>query len=125
MHESSLTISFPASNNEAKYEALISGLKIADALKVEELIVYSDSQLVVNQLSSEYEARDERMRFDLSSAISLIKKIKGIRIEHIAREQNSHTDALAGLASACHASGPRGISFGTIDKPSFELEVLE
>lgn len=122
LHESSLTISFPASN-AAEYEALISGLNIVEAMSVKKLIVYSDSQLVVNQLSSEYEARDERMCLYLSSAISLIKKLKGIRIEHIIREQNSHVDALIGLALTCHVLGPRGISFRTIDNLSFELEL--
>jgi ribonuclease HI len=124
LHESSLTINFPASNNEAEYEALISGLKTAEALGIEELVIYSDSQLVVNQLSEEYEARDDRMRTYLSSAVGLIKGFKAIRVEHIPREQNAHADALAGLASACAASEHHSISFGSIDKPSFELEAI-
>ena len=38
------------SNNEVDYEALIVGLKLAKELKVNNLKVYSDSQLVVNQV---------------------------------------------------------------------------
>lgn len=64
------------------------------------------------------------MRTYFSSAISLIQKFKGIRIEHVAWEQNLHVDALAGLASVCSALGPRSISFGTIEKPSLELDSL-
>ncbi|XP_058223147.1 uncharacterized protein LOC131332856 [Rhododendron vialii] len=124
LHESSLSINFPASNNEAEYEVLISGLKMAEALGIEELMVYNDSQLVVNQLSEEYKARDDRMRTYLSSAVRLIKNFKVIRVEHISREQNIHADALAGLVSACSSSGHCSISFNSIDKPSFELEVL-
>lgn len=94
------------------------------AVGAEELVIYSDSQQVVNQLIEEYEARDKQMHSYLSLVISLTKKFKGICIEHVARDQNSHADALTGLASACEASGPRSIFFRTIDKPSFELEVL-
>ena len=49
--EHSITLGFPASNNEAKYEALLAGLKSAIQMKAAELMVYSDSQLVVNQVS--------------------------------------------------------------------------
>ena len=38
-----LIFSFKASNNEAKYEALIAGLKLAKEMKVESLEIYSDS----------------------------------------------------------------------------------
>ena len=38
-----LRFSFKASNNEAEYEVLIVGLKLAKEMKVESLEVYSDS----------------------------------------------------------------------------------
>ncbi|KAK3030775.1 hypothetical protein RJ639_035440 [Escallonia herrerae] len=50
-----------ASNNEAEYEVLLAGIKLALALKVDSLSVHSDSQLVVNHVLGDYEARDERM----------------------------------------------------------------
>ena len=42
-----LRVGFKASNNEAKYEALIAGLNLAKKMKVESLEIYSDSQIVV------------------------------------------------------------------------------
>ena len=57
--EHSITLGFPASNNEAEYEALLAGLKSALQMKAFELMVYSDSQLVVNQVSGVYEAKDD------------------------------------------------------------------
>ena len=39
---------FRATNNEAEYEALLAGMGVAEALKVDFLLVKSDSQLVVN-----------------------------------------------------------------------------
>lgn len=53
---------FPASNNKAEYETIIAGLGIARATGARKLTVYSDSQLVVNQLNKEFDAKDERMR---------------------------------------------------------------
>ncbi|XP_043687586.1 uncharacterized protein LOC122638803 [Telopea speciosissima] len=45
-----LWFTFQASNNEAKYEALLAGLKVARTIQVTHLAVRSDSQLVVNQV---------------------------------------------------------------------------
>ncbi|PON58537.1 Ribonuclease H, partial [Parasponia andersonii] len=44
-----LHFEFPASNNEAEYEALIARLKLAQEMKVEMIELYSDSQLIVCQ----------------------------------------------------------------------------
>ena len=38
-----ITLSFKASNNEAKYEALLTGLQLAKNLMVKKLAIYSDS----------------------------------------------------------------------------------
>ncbi|XP_048615560.1 uncharacterized protein LOC106420647 [Brassica napus] len=42
----SFSFGFPASNNEAEYESLIAGLRLAKALKAKRLSAYCDSQLV-------------------------------------------------------------------------------
>ncbi|RVX22178.1 hypothetical protein CK203_000994 [Vitis vinifera] len=59
--EQAIRLGFPASNNEAEYEAILSGLDLVLALSVSRLRVYSDSQLVVRHVQKEYEAKDERM----------------------------------------------------------------
>ena len=51
-----LRFSFKASSNKAKYEALIVALKLPREMKVESLEIYSDSQLVVCQVTDEYQA---------------------------------------------------------------------
>ena len=57
----SFRLDFVASNNEAEYEALIVGMKLAKALGARNVSANCDSQLVANQFSGEFEARDERM----------------------------------------------------------------
>ncbi|GKV20210.1 hypothetical protein SLEP1_g30368 [Rubroshorea leprosula] len=50
--EHALKFNFQATNNVAEYEALLLGLRLAAELKVKRLQIYSDSQLVVNQINS-------------------------------------------------------------------------
>ncbi|KAL0342452.1 UNVERIFIED_CONTAM: hypothetical protein Scaly_1907800 [Sesamum calycinum] len=52
---------FNASNNEAEYEALLIDMKMAYKAGARYLVAYSDSQLVVKQVESTYEAKEENM----------------------------------------------------------------
>lgn len=54
--EKSLRLGFKDSNNEAEYEALIAGLQAACKLGMEDVEVFSDSILVVNQVDGRFEA---------------------------------------------------------------------
>ena len=56
-----LQIHFDSSNNEAKYEALLNGLRMAISLGVRRLMVYGDSDLVVNQVMKEWDVRSPAM----------------------------------------------------------------
>ena len=49
---------FRCTNNMAEYEALLAGLRIAADLGVTRLLAKGDSQLVVNQVSKEYQCND-------------------------------------------------------------------
>ena len=60
--EKSLQLSFLATNNEVKYEALLAGVAIINQLGGEVVKLYFDSRLVVGQVNGEFEARDERMQ---------------------------------------------------------------
>jgi len=69
--EQSFTLGFPASINEAEYEAVLAGLRITTTLGVTGLEVRFDSSLVVNQVSGEYIARDARMTKHLQLVLEL------------------------------------------------------
>ena len=60
--EHSFRLGFKASNNEAEYEAFIAGLKTTFDLGARDVEVYSDSQLVINQVQGSFEVRDSRMK---------------------------------------------------------------
>ena len=69
-----LQIHFDSSNNEAEYEALLYGLRMAISLGVCRLMVYGDSDLVVQQCSGEWDARDSNM----ASYRFLIQKLSSV-----------------------------------------------
>jgi ribonuclease HI len=46
-----LQIFWKVSNNEAEYEALLHGLRLAISLGVKRLLVYGDSAVVINQVN--------------------------------------------------------------------------
>ncbi|XP_077226220.1 uncharacterized protein LOC143859388 [Tasmannia lanceolata] len=82
--EYALWLDFTASNNEAEYEALLAGLRLAAELGTGKLKVYSDSQLVVEQVNGAYEARGLRMKRYL---------------QKVPRDINNRADALSKIAS--------------------------
>ena len=94
---------FIASNNEAEYEALLSGLRLAIEMEAQHLISYSDSQLIVNQVKGEFEAKGTKMQEYLAIARALAAKFQYFQICHVPREDNMVADALARLASSFEA----------------------
>lgn len=55
-------LQFPATNNEAEYEVLLTGLSLTKALGAKNLVVQADSQLIIGQVKGDYEAKEERMQ---------------------------------------------------------------
>jgi ribonuclease HI len=49
-------------NNQAEYEAIIEALETAVALHAEEVTCHLDSQLVVKQISGEYQVKNAALR---------------------------------------------------------------
>ena len=72
--EYALRFGFQASNNEAKYEAVIAGLNLAHFMEADQLEVSNDSQLVVKQIEDSYEARGKKMILYLKKVRELLKK---------------------------------------------------
>jgi hypothetical protein len=124
MMELAIRLGFPASNNVAKYEVFLHGLKSAITLQADPLHVYCDSQLVVNQISGDYAVKDEKMKTYLVEAKKLLGKFKHVQIEHISKDLNGHTDALASLASAVAPELQRIISVGIQSLPSVGGEII-
>uniref|UniRef100_A0A2N9ENC7 Uncharacterized protein n=1 Tax=Fagus sylvatica TaxID=28930 RepID=A0A2N9ENC7_FAGSY len=102
--EQAVRLKFSASNNEAEYEALLISLRTVEGLSACHLQVFCDSQLVTNQVSGEYQARDERMSAYLATVRLLLEKFESVHVAQIGREHNSHADVLAKLATTSQPS---------------------
>jgi ribonuclease HI len=50
-----------ASKNVTEYEALVHGLKLAKEIGIRRILCYGDSDLVVHQVSGEWNAKDANM----------------------------------------------------------------
>ncbi|XP_077217816.1 uncharacterized protein LOC143852302 [Tasmannia lanceolata] len=97
--EYALRLDFKASNNEAEYEALLAGLSLATELGAKKLKVYSDSQLVINQVNRAYEARGLRMKRYLQKVKEKLQRMGEVEILQVPRDMNNRADALSKMAS--------------------------
>src|ERR1044072_3056588 len=66
--EQSLSFDFKATNNQAEYEACLTGLRTAYHLGAREVTICSDSQLVISQVKGEFQAKEDRKRTRLNSS---------------------------------------------------------
>ena len=118
--EYALRFGFCASNNEAEYEAVIAGLNLAHSLEVDQLVVYSDSQLVVIQIEDTYEAKSETMVLYLQKVRNLLKKFVLVQVKHVPRAENSRADTLAKLATALQEDLGRSTPVEYLAEPSID-----
>ena len=90
---------FPASNNMAEYEALLSGLRIAIKLGIKRLDIRGDSQLIIDLVMKEASCHNEKMEAYCNAVRRLEDKFDGLELNHIARKYNEEADQLAKIAS--------------------------
>ncbi|KAL0439108.1 UNVERIFIED_CONTAM: hypothetical protein Slati_2393800 [Sesamum latifolium] len=81
--EFAIKFGFKASNNEAEYEALVIGMRMAHETGAKHLLAYSDSQLVVKQVEGTYEAKEEKENAKADSLSKLASSLEDYRTRHI------------------------------------------
>jgi ribonuclease HI len=85
-------------NNVAEYLALLEALQCALALKASAIHVYSDSEVVVRQMTGQYRCRSPRLYSLHWTCRKLIRSIR-FSISHVPREYNAEANALASAAA--------------------------
>nr|GEW64650.1 hypothetical protein [Tanacetum cinerariifolium] len=98
-----LRFRFDATKNEAKYEALIAGLRIAEQMGVKNLQANIDSRLVANQVNGTYVAKEANMIRYLKKVKALTGSFKAFSIKQIPRSENKKADALIKIVSTSFA----------------------
>ena len=84
-------------NNQAEYEALKRALEICNELD-KEIIVFSDSELLVNQRNNKYKIRNQNLKMISRDISNLEKNFEKVLYRRIPREKNYRADKLANKA---------------------------
>ena len=113
-------IQFLTTNNEAEYDAVLIGLRIAKSLGVRNLKLNLDSKLVVGQITKEYEAKEDRMKRYLKLTNQLVSNFDDVRITQVPKEENSKVDEVARLASSNSNEGRLGLYMEVQSLPGIE-----
>ncbi|MBZ5532959.1 MAG: ribonuclease HI family protein [Acidobacteriia bacterium] len=90
-------------NNVAEYAALLEALQFAVELKATALHVYSDSELVVKQMTGEYACRSPRL-YSLNWMCRKLARSMNFCIAYIPREHNGEANRLANSAARCRTN---------------------
>jgi ribonuclease HI len=87
-----------ATNNIAEYSALAACLKIVQQISCTDLIVHSDSELMVRQMNGEYKVKDAALKEHFQNIKAMLNKTSyKFTIRHVPREENKEADQLANL----------------------------
>ncbi len=85
-------------NNVAEYVALLEALQHAHAVEAKALQVYSDSQVIVRQMTGEYACNSPRL-YSLNWTCRRLARALEFSICHISREHNREANHLANFAA--------------------------
>ena len=95
LHEKAFFIQH-ATNNEAEYSGLITGLELCSELDIKKVKIVGDSLLVINQLTSKWKCAKDSLIPYRDKCLKLLKNFD-YKIEHVLREFNKEPDQLSDL----------------------------
>lgn len=87
-----------ATNNVAEYNGLLAALEWASANGAREVLIRSDSLLLVQQMLGNFKVKNAGLQPLHAKARNLALRLGRVRYEHVRREANTHADRLANQA---------------------------
>lgn len=93
-------------NNVAEYRALLRALERARELGAAEVRIFSDSLLLVEQMSGRFKVKAEHLKLLWQKAYLACKSFARFSIAHVPRERNREADRLANLGADLSEKGP-------------------
>ena len=97
----SFKLQFLTTNNTTEYEALILGMKAAKDLGVEQLAVFGDAELVMQQVKKIYQVKQHKLKNYRNEVWDLVEHyFSTFNISYISKETNKLVDSLAVAASS-------------------------
>jgi probable phosphoglycerate mutase len=87
-----------ATNNVAEYTAVKRALEKAVELEATDVVIRSDSKLLVEQLKGNYRVKNPTLQKLHAEVRALARRFSKIAYEHVPRERNRRADQLVNLA---------------------------
>ena len=97
MHEGGYFLG-QATGNAAEYHGLIRALELATQMGVRRLEIYSDSELIVKQITGEYRVKSPDLMPLFEQAQGLLLAVESWQIQHVPRDENRRADQLVNIA---------------------------
>ncbi|MHA1976780.1 MAG: ribonuclease HI family protein [Candidatus Hodarchaeales archaeon] len=72
-------------NNQAEYQAIIKALETAKEYTKEDIVLYSDSELVIKQLTGEYQVKSPHLKDLYREVMTRVQYYSSIKFSHIPR----------------------------------------
>jgi ribonuclease HI len=117
-----LRMRFPnPSNNEAEYEAVLHGMRMAKACGATRIKIHGDSNLIAQQVMKECDATCTNMIAYRAMYDKLKGEFEGCEVTHICTESNEEADNLANIGSRCLPIPP-GVFFEEIFERSVKIK---
>jgi ribonuclease HI len=88
MFEFAIPIQPTVTNNQAEYEALLRELQYLKEAKAISVEIYGGPELVIKQLSGQYECRNDILRNYYEECKEILKSFQLVLLQHIPREHN-------------------------------------
>src|SRR5438067_8636781 len=83
-----------ATNNFAEYTALVEALDYAQQIGLRRLDLFSDSELLVNQINGDYRVKNPALKQLYDEARDLMRQFDSVKVSHVRREFNRRADEL-------------------------------
>jgi ribonuclease HI len=109
------------SNNEAEYEAVLHGMRMAKACGATCIKIHRDSNLIAQQVRKECDATCANMIAYRAMYDKLEGNFEGCEVTHISRDSNEEADNLANIGSKCFPIPP-GVFFEEIFEHSVKIK---
>ncbi|XP_025640821.1 uncharacterized protein [Arachis hypogaea] len=122
--EQSIKFLFETTNNQAEYEALLVGLRLAKEVGIFSLKVHCDSLLVVQQVNGHFQVRDSLLEKYLNSVKTMMKSFQNFEILHMPREQNCRANILSKLATYIVTDQTEKLNHLTLTESSLDTKSI-
>lgn len=116
--EHAIHFNFKGSNNEAKYKTLLARVRIARSLNLLEVEIFSDSQLVYNQVMGGFEVKEEKLKSYRAIAKEELENFQKFELVLVKKEQNKEVDTLTCLGASLNMNEEKWIKIEKLEEPS-------